>query len=352
MRTDKKGSAGRTGIAPCCGRLQAVGSFRGALEGIRMFSRCLSSLGRLLANYLSKPNPRYTPLATSDPARLAAVLRPGDVLLVEGNTRFSTAIKYLTQSTWSHAALYVGPIARPAPGEEHDPPVLIEADIVHGVRAVPLSAYAAMHTRICRPVGLADNDRQRLVAFAIGSIGNTYDLKNIVDLVRYLLPTPPVPTRWRRRMLALGSGEPTKAICSSLIAQAFQSVYYPILPQVTVHPAPRPDCNDCLEERYRIRHHSLFTPRDFDISPYFAIVKPALEGGFDYQALSWDTPEGDPGVVPARSFSVQQAAPTTWKLRVGATARRHAQRAALGRRRPGRIRGSHNVCGSPPRGRG
>jgi hypothetical protein len=217
-----------------------------------MFSRNLSFLGRLLASYLSRPSRRYMPLATSDPIRLAVALRPADVLLVEGNTGFSTAIKYLTQSTWSHAALYVGPIPGLAVDDEKDPPVLIEADVLHGVRAFRLSAYAAMHTRICRPVGLSDADRQEVVAFAIGSIGKAYDLENIVDLVRYLLPTPPVPTRWRRRMLSLGSGEPTKAICSSLIAQAFQSVYYPILPQITVRPAPTPDCNDCVEEHYRI----------------------------------------------------------------------------------------------------
>ncbi len=39
---------------------------------------------------------------------IAATLRKGDVLLVEGTSRFSSAIKYLTQSTWSHAALYIG----------------------------------------------------------------------------------------------------------------------------------------------------------------------------------------------------------------------------------------------------
>lgn len=277
-----------------------------------MFDRTLSFLGRLLASYLSQPSRRYMPLATSDPIRLALALKPGDVLLVEGNTRFSTAIKYLTQSTWSHAALYVGPIAGLTGEDENEPPVLIEADVVYGVRAVRLIAYAAMHTRICRPVGLSEDDRQKVVAFAIHSIGKTYDLKNIVDLVRYLLPTPPVPTRWRRRMISLGSGEPTKAICSSLIAQAFQSVYYPILPQVTVRPAPTPECNECVEERYRIRHHSLYAPRDFDISPYFGIVKPTLDGGFDYRTLRWDAAEGDPGQPTRRSVSTDLPAPTTW----------------------------------------
>lgn len=47
--------------------------------------------------------------AATDPVKLLACLRPGDVLMVKGQTRVSVAIKYLTQSTWSHAALYAGP---------------------------------------------------------------------------------------------------------------------------------------------------------------------------------------------------------------------------------------------------
>ncbi|MGB9364843.1 MAG: lipo-like protein, partial [Xanthobacteraceae bacterium] len=36
-----------------------------------------------------------------------------------------------------------------------------------------------------------------------------------------------------------------------------------------------------------IRHHSLYAPRDFDISPYFAVVKPTIENGFEYKKLHW-----------------------------------------------------------------
>ena len=28
-------------------------------------------------------------------------------------------------------------------------------------------------------------------------------------------------------------------------------------------------------------------PRDFDISPYFSVVKPTIENGFDYKRLHW-----------------------------------------------------------------
>ena len=104
--------------------------------------------------------------------------------------------------------------------------------------------------------------------------------------MRYLLPTPPVPVRWRRRMLAFGSGDPTRAICSSLIAQAFQSVRHPILPNVT---KSEDRSGSLLDQReiLHIRHHSLFAPRDFDLSPYFEVVKPHLAAGFDHRRLVW-----------------------------------------------------------------
>ncbi len=68
----------------------------------------LNRIGQRLAAYLSQPIERDLQVATSKPGDLAATLKKGDVLLVEGNSRISTAIKYLTQSTWSHAALYIG----------------------------------------------------------------------------------------------------------------------------------------------------------------------------------------------------------------------------------------------------
>ena len=83
---------------------------------------------------------------------MRAALKPADVLLIEGNNHISGVIKYLTQSTWSHAALNVGPIpGRTTPdGEPH---VLIEANIEDGVTSAPLSKYHQFHTRVCRPVG-------------------------------------------------------------------------------------------------------------------------------------------------------------------------------------------------------
>ena len=148
-------------------------------------------LGRRLARFLSKPRPAQAHQPTSPREQIAATLRKGDVLLIEGTSRFSTAVKYLSQSTWSHAALYIGDHLGPA-AEGTEPNVLCDVDVNDGVRLVPMSAFASLHTRICRPVGLTDKEIEALVTFMVSRVGYSYDLKNIFDLARYLIRTPPV----------------------------------------------------------------------------------------------------------------------------------------------------------------
>jgi len=240
----------------------------------------LSGIGQKLARHLQRPEEGYEPFTPSDPEALRAALKPGDVLLVEGDNHISGVIKYLTQSTWSHAALYVGPIGERTSGDG-EPLVLVEAVLGQGVVGAPLSKYQKYHTRICRPIGLTDDDCARVCTYAAERIGFDYDVKNIFDLMRYLFPLP-VPQRWRRRMMAIGSGHPTRIICSALIAQAFEHVHYPILPKIT-----RLESETARREILEIRHSSLYAPRDFDISPYFALVKPTIERGFDYRRMAW-----------------------------------------------------------------
>ena len=255
----------------------------------------LDRFGRVVAARLETKTSGYEPYTPSDPGTLARTLRPGDVLLVEGNQKMSASIKYLTQSTWSHAAFFAGdqiPLTL-----DHaalpiiERPQLIEVNLGEGCVAVPLNKYATYNTRICRPIGLTPEDRNALVSFMISRLGLKYDLKNIFDMLRYFLPTPPVPVRWRRRMLAFGSGDPTRAICSTLIAQAFEGIRYPILPEITRAPGRAAATSTySRSEILHIRHYSLYTPRDFDLSPFFAVVKPTLEYGFDYKRLQWSGP--------------------------------------------------------------
>ena len=250
-----------------------------------MFSRIKRAIGKRLAGYLSKSLPGYRRLDTITVDQIASVLKTGDIILVEGNTRISTAIKYLTQSSWSHSALFVGQTGEPASVKN-----LLEADLKEGVRLVSLEFYKGFNLRICRPVDLTEADSKALVEFALAKLGHQYDLRNIIDLLRYLVQKPAVPVRYRRAMLSFGSGEPTKAICSTLVSESFQHIHYPILPMrdavskdAVADPGEVP--------LYYKRHFTHFTPRDFDLSPYFQIVKPTIEHGFSYRSLIFKAPD-------------------------------------------------------------
>lgn len=241
----------------------------------------LDRIGRFVVRQAFGPTSGYKPYAAARPELLSMILKPADVLLVEGRrSNINSTIRYLTHSTWTHAALYVGLGANL--GEVGGKPlVLVEAELGKGVIASPLSKYRTHNTRICRPVGLSSEDRMKVARFAVEHIGHAYDVKNIIDLCGYFLLQALAPARRHRRVTALGSGDPTRAICSSLIAQAFESVNYPILPEVKLTD------ERSHAEILHARHHSLYAPRDFDLSPFFTIVKPAIETGFDYRRMAW-----------------------------------------------------------------
>ena len=130
-----------------------------------MLEALLDKIGAFIASRLQKHTSGYVPYTASDPITLRRTLQPGDVLLVEGNQKLSAAIKYLTQSTWSHAAIYVGDVGL-FDDKTGEPLTLIEANLGEGVVVSPLSKYATYNTRICRPVGLTVADRQTIVDFA------------------------------------------------------------------------------------------------------------------------------------------------------------------------------------------
>jgi hypothetical protein len=250
----------------------------------RVMGWMFDHVGRLIAR-LQKPANHCDPLTPNYLTVLRDTLQPGDVLLVEGKGRISGIIKCLTQSTWSHSALYVGPIAGAV--TDGEPHVLIEANIDQGVVSAPLSKYQHCQTRICRPVGVSKADCGKVCRYASERIGLGYDFKNVIDLMRYLLPWP-VTQRGHRQAITLGSCDAGRTICSSLVAQAFDAVRYPILPKIT-----RVESQTARHEIAGIRHPSLCVPGDFDMSPYFMVVKPTLARGFDYKDRHWvDLPQG------------------------------------------------------------
>ena len=83
-----------------------------------------------------------------------------------------------------------------------------------------------------------------------------------------------------------------------LFRSAFDAVRYPILPKIT-----KAGSRAARREILHIRDSSLYMPRDFDISPYFEVVKPTIVHGFDYTALHWADKQ-KPLEEVAGSFSV------------------------------------------------
>src|SRR6267154_4049089 len=158
---------------------------------LRLISDMRARLFAALAVFLTQPVERYSPATTTDPETLSAVLRHGDVLLTEGNTRAAALIKRFTRSTWSHVSMYVGPLE-----EGPDPRCIVEADIAAGVRSIRLSELSALQVRILRPIGLNDMHRRQLADWVVSRIGSGYDLAHAWMLGRDLLRLP-LPTRLR-----------------------------------------------------------------------------------------------------------------------------------------------------------
>ncbi len=57
---------------------------------------------------ITRPRQEYRRYVFDDPERLKSCIRPGDVVLVDGDQRVSQVVKYLTMSPWSHSAIFVG----------------------------------------------------------------------------------------------------------------------------------------------------------------------------------------------------------------------------------------------------
>jgi hypothetical protein len=190
--------------------------------------------------------------------------------------------------------------------------LLLEALVEGGVIVSPLSKYINFNIRVCRPHNLRKDHLQIILDEVIGQLGYTYDLKNVFDLARYFLPVSLVPRRLRRKALQFGSGLPTQVICSSILAAAFDKVGFPIVPLVTSQDyddQPRSFFRSVLPFTngsrprfiFRRSHPTLITPRDFDLSPYFEIVKfNVIEPSrFDYSKIVWEEDKEEQQVAPA-----------------------------------------------------
>src|SRR5690606_38658886 len=79
------------------------------------------------------------------------------------------------------------------------------------------------------------------------------------------------------------AGTSTHTVCSTIIAEAFAEIEFPILPFMQKH--------NTKGIELICRNPRLYTPRDFDYSPYFEIIKyPFLDFAThsSYRALPWN----------------------------------------------------------------
>jgi hypothetical protein len=291
--------------------------------GARRHSALRDRFVAWMIRLLVKEHRGYRQRTPNDLEALRAVLRPGDVLLVEGSQRISEVIKYLTQSSWSHAALYVGDAivkrggalardSREGFGDEADF-LLVEATVEKGVTPAPLSKYVDHNLRICRPVRLRPGDLNTVLDTVIAEIGVPYNVDHIIDLLRYFFPVALLGP-WRRGVLGSADKRTKDVICSSQIAMAFERVRYPVQPTVAHVDHPRAKGlrmpGWLLLGRRRTKRSLLetgvftpadprfITPRDFDLSPYFRVVKPVADdrSDFDYKKIHWATSEPAPPI--------------------------------------------------------
>jgi hypothetical protein len=257
----------------------------------------------LLVRFLNREVTSYQRRIPNNLDNLKKHIRPGDVLLVEGKTRIAQIIKYVTQSCWSHSTIYVGDrvIREDHPlrdqyqqrfGEEARY-LVVEADLAAGVSAAPLSKYTEYNIRVCRPYCVGDEHLKLVVDEIVSHLGDQYDRRQLFDLGRYLTPFHLLPARWRRKAFFSGESDSRAVICSGLIAQAFHGVHYPVLPVLPSSVRQEQEEGHFpWGRRMRRVHPRLVLPRDFDLSPYFRILKfnSVEEGPIDYQAIEWLEP--------------------------------------------------------------
>lgn len=225
--------------------------------------------------------------------RLCDEIKPGDIILVEGHSRVSKIIKLITQSPWTHSMLYLGnyhqlnmaglaPTSLSHYATSPQAHLIIEAVLGEGTIVTPLQTYKDEHLRICRPSSLTLQDRNKVLQHTLAKIGYQYHTRQLFDLARFLLPYSLIPGRWRSSLFRYHAGDSTQTICSSMLAEAFLSVHYPVLPVIE---------NTEQGLRFFKRNTKLFTPQDFDYSPYFDIIKYPFIGIDEiaaYRSLPWD----------------------------------------------------------------
>lgn len=219
---------------------------------------------------------KRTNLPLQDFRKMCEDLLPADVLLFKGRSRISRVISFVTQSHWTHAALYIGRctdyaeasatlalIRKHFDGDATEQ-LVVESLLGKGTVITPLSNYANDSIRLCRPRGILKKDAALVVEHAVKQVGREYDVRQLFDLARFVFPYALLPRRWLSTIFNYKPGEATRTVCSSVLVESFMHVNFPVIP--VIHEI---DKNVSV---YR-RNPRLFIPQDFDYSPYFEVIK-------------------------------------------------------------------------------
>ncbi|MDQ6978529.1 MAG: YiiX/YebB-like N1pC/P60 family cysteine hydrolase [Ghiorsea sp.] len=270
-----------------------------------MWFQCISQrIQTWLTNWLLYEEKRMSP-PLQDFHKMSEALQLADVLLFKGRARISRVISIVTQSRWTHAALYIGRCSDYAEDSETlalirehytgdaAEQLVLESLLGQGTVITPLSMYERDSIRLCRPRGLLKEDAEKVVFHAVQQVGREYDIRQLFYLARFMYPYAVLPRRWKSSLFTYKAGSVTKTVCSTVLVEAFMVVKFPVIP--VIHEK---------DEQFSVyrRNPRLFTPRDFDYSPYFDIIKfPYLNydktflglvnqaGG--YRDLPWDEDE-------------------------------------------------------------
>ena len=265
-----------------------------AIRALEYWRLAMAWLERRVTAWLVMERKKEEVLSPINFERLLDEVRMGDVLLVEGRTRVAYAVRNITSSVWTHSALVIGSLDKirdPAlrsvargylQADELEAPLIVESELGRGTIVSSTLRYRDHHVRLCRPRGLSYRDARRVSTYALLHLGADYNVRQILDLARFLVPWwTVVPRRWHSSLFEHNYQEPTRMICSTMIAKAYSRVRFPVVPLVVQ-----------VEGRFRMlqRNPRLITPRDFDHSPYFSIIKYPLLGEDDigfYKKLPW-----------------------------------------------------------------
>ncbi|HMO17534.1 MAG TPA: hypothetical protein PKA63_08455 [Oligoflexia bacterium] len=283
---------------------------------------------RLVEKAVSSLTREGPPVHSSDAPDIEALkieLKPADVILVSGTARISFVVKALTLSPWSHVVMYVGDQSNLLTSKERTEwtneygieclqHLVVDADPLRKVHLRPIDDYYNVMLRHCRPQALRKEDRGKVIQHAISQLGKTYDISHILRLmVFFAVPWELFPQGVRRFVSDFTLSE-HDTICSRVIAEAFESVNYPIRPTYIQYGQGvlskealrfskgfrhrgksallllrggkiKSAFERLTNERYleiQLRGSRHVTPADYDLSRFFTVIKNKNDLQIDY----------------------------------------------------------------------